>query len=205
LSGSANQPPYLESSLAGFLELVSAGEPAPAGGSAAAVAVGLAAALSAMAARLSTDQLAEASDLVAGSEALRDRAGVLAQADAAAYGLVVMELRSPRESDPKKRHRRVQEALSVAAGVPTEIAEIGADVAAIAAQLAERGNPNLLGDALTAALLAEAATRAAAALVMINLKSFPDDERVDKTARAVARSAESAARARRILDVGLRL
>jgi formiminotetrahydrofolate cyclodeaminase len=196
LSGSASQRFYLESSLASFLELVSADEPAPAGGSVAAIAVGLAAGLCVMAARLSQVHLTEAQQIVADAESLRDRAAVLAQADAEAYGLFVRELRSPREGDPLARRRRVLGALSRAAQVPLEIAETGAAVAVLAARLAEDGNPNLLGDAVTAALLAEAACRAAAGLVMINLKSSPEDERLERATRAVAQSAESAGRAR---------
>jgi formiminotetrahydrofolate cyclodeaminase len=41
-------------------------------------------------------------------------------------------------------------------------------VAEIAARLAREGNPNLRGDAVAAALLAEAGARAAAVLVEIN-------------------------------------
>ena len=53
--------------------------------------------------------------------------------------------------------------------VPLEIAEIGARVAQMAAQVASAGNPNLRGDAVTGMLLAAASTRSAACLVDINV------------------------------------
>ena len=59
--------------------------------------------------------------------------------------------------------------MAQAVAVPLEVSEIGADVARLATQLAATGNPNLLGDARTAVLLAEAAAAAASTLVEINL------------------------------------
>jgi formiminotetrahydrofolate cyclodeaminase len=66
------------------------------------------------------------------------------------------------------------------------IAEIGAQVTALAARLAVHGHPNLHGDAITAALLAEAGTRSACALVRINLSAAESDERLARVARLLA-------------------
>ena len=52
------------------------------------------------------------------------------------------------------------------------------DVAALAAVVAERGEQALRADAVAAALLAEAAARAAATLVEVNLGTTSSDERV---------------------------
>jgi formiminotetrahydrofolate cyclodeaminase len=68
-------------------------------------------------------------------------------------------------------------ALSKAADVPMEIVELAAQVAGLAAPLAAVGNPALRGDAVAAALLAQAGARAAATLVAINLADSPDDLR----------------------------
>ncbi len=195
LSDSASQANYLELSLASFLGLVSNGEPAPAGGSVAAVAVALAAGLCVKSARLSASQMSDATDIVAAGEALRDRAISLSQIDAEAYSLVVAAMRRQRGPDPLERQRAIAAALSHASDVPFEIAEIAAGVSALAARIAEGGNPNLLGDAVTAALLAESAARAAAALVGINLEGVDDDERPSRVAALTEESARDSARA----------
>ena len=86
----------------------------------------------------------------------------------------------------------VKAALSAAADVPLEIAEIGAEVTEIAARLAEKGNPNLRGDAITAILLAAAGVRAAVSLVEINLSAAgSEDGRLDR-ARKLTKSATDA-------------
>jgi formiminotetrahydrofolate cyclodeaminase len=166
----------VEKSLAAFLEDVGSDTPAPGGGAVAAVMVALGAALAEMVARFS-----HAEDEIAAAAALRHRALPLAQADADAYA----EFLATRE---KAAHSQTVE-------VPLEIAAIGAEVAALAADLAERGNPNLRGDAVTAALAASAAAGACAALVEINLRGRSDERRDRARAHAAASSA-AAERAR---------
>ena len=83
------------------------------------------------------------------------------------------------------RDAAIGEALSRAADVPLAIAEAALDVASLACELAERGNPNLRGDAATAVLLAEAAVRDLANLVEINLATREGDERVDRARELV--------------------
>ncbi len=197
LSDSANNPSYLDLSLSSFFKLVSGGEPAPAGGSVAAVTVGLAASLCAKAARLSTKQMPDASTIAVAAELFRDRAGSLCEADARGYSFVISALRQPRTHDPKIRRQAITEALSLASNVPVEIVEVSAGVADLAARIAENGNQNLLGDAVTAALLAESSARSAAALVWINLEGMPNDERLSRVAMLLENVVENSARARR--------
>ena len=189
-------PDYLDLSLGEFLDLVASGEPAPGGGSVAAVAVALAAGLSGMAARLSTDQLADAPALAYRADASRRRVASLARADAESYRRVLDAVRLAREPDPEARRARIRDALSEAAAVPLVVAEVGNEVAGIAARLVEEGNPNLEGDAMTAVLLADAGVRAAAMLARINLSSANvEDNRLgranellDETATTVRRA-----------------
>ena len=178
-------PNYAELPLGRFMDMVASREPTPGGGASAAVAVALAAALTAMAARFSADHLADAETIADRAEELRNRVMPLAQADAAAYGRVLDAYHTPR--DDEKRRRRIREALSEAADVPLSIAEVGVEVAGNAARLVEEGNPNLRGDAVTAAALAKAGVRAAATLVEINVSTGgADDDRLSRVDQLLA-------------------
>lgn len=99
--------------------------------------------------------------------------------------------RSPT-ADPGRRER-IRAALRHAADVPQQIAAAGARVAELAADVAARGNPNLLGDAHAAVLVAEAATRAAANLVRINVELGGLDASVNAAAQAHVTAAATAA------------
>lgn len=156
---------FLDATVGGFLDAVASREPAPGGGAVSAITTASAAALAAMAARFATGELAE---LAGRADELRARVAPLADADATAYSAVLAAYRLPR--DQPDRGRRITETLRQAALVPLRIAETGAQVATLAAELAKQGNPNLLGDAQAAVLLADSATRAAAGLVRINVR-----------------------------------
>lgn len=114
---------------------------------------------------------------------LRARALELAEIELRAYEPVLEALRLPR--DEPQRADRVSVAQAKASQSPLEIARIAADLAELAAELARNGNPNLTGDAIAGAMLAEAAAQAAARLVAINLTEGP----------VVAQGAELARRA----------
>lgn len=187
---------YLDLTLGQFLDQIAAREPAPGGGAAAAVAVAMAAGLVAMAARFSGDRLEHAEDVVTQAEMLRLRVAPLAQADADAYQKVIEALALPREPSTKARELRsqtIRRALEGAANVPLKIAEIGADVAELAATVAESGNPSLRGDAVTAGLLAAAGARSTARLIDINVGAR--DERALLAARLAETAADAARRA----------
>ena len=161
----------------------------------AAVAVSLAAGLAGMSARLSSAQLADAPELAERADAARRKAAPLATADTESYGRV---LEAYREPNPAAREARARDALAGAADVPLAVAEIGNEVAGIAARLAQEGNPNLTGDALTAVLLAEAGVRAATTLAEINLTSAGvEDGRLGRAGELVALCAATARQARR--------
>jgi methenyltetrahydrofolate cyclohydrolase len=154
-----------------FLDLLAARLPAPGGGAAAAVTCALAAGLVAMAARFSDAQFPAAADVAHQADQLRERAAGLADQDATAYDAVLDAYRQPAGAggDGGERRWRIEAALRGAAEVPLEIAEIAAQVAGLAGQVAAGGNPNLRGDTVTAAHLAEASACSAAALVDINV------------------------------------
>jgi len=176
---------FSSQSLAEFCETIAAETSAPGGGSAAAITGSLAASLVAMAARFSKEQWEDAAGAVAQAEALRARLLPLAEEDSRAYENVLLALRMPKELDEEVRDAAIGDALSRAADVPMAIAEASLDVATLACELTERGNQNLLGDAAAAAFLAEAAVRASANLVEINLATREGDERLERARELV--------------------
>ena len=126
---------------------------------------------------------------------LRTRALELAEIELHAYEPVLEALRLPR--DNPDRADRVSAAETEASKSPLEIARVAADLAGLAAELATNGNPNLTGDAIAGALLAEAAAQAASRLVAINLAEGPVVEEAAELARQAKVARERALRAGR--------
>jgi methenyltetrahydrofolate cyclohydrolase len=182
---------FLDEPVRGFLDQLAARTPAPGGGGAAAVTGAMAAGLVAMAARFSATRLPGAGELADEADGLRRRLAQLADMDARAYTAVLEAFRLPAEDAQREARRR--EALRGAALVPLEIAGIGARVAAMAAQVAEAGNPNLRGDAVTGAVLAAASARSAACLVDINVGLGGLDPGLSRRAAQAAADADDAA------------
>ena len=154
----------------------------------------LAAALVAMAARFSAGQLPGAGNIAEQADRLRHRVAALGDEDATAYQAVLGAFALPR--DAAGRRERIRDALHGAVTVPLEIAEVAAQVGQLATGVAADGNPNLRGDAVTAAYLAEASARSAASLVDINVRrgSLPADLS-QRAARAVAAAHAAVTRA----------
>jgi len=178
---------FSSQSVGEFCDTISAETSAPGGGSVAAVVGTMGASLTAMAARFSKEQWEDAAGAVAQAEALKARLLPLADEDARAYETVLLALRMPRDVDVDDdvRDAAIGDALSRATDVPLAIAEASLDVATLACELAERGNPNLHGDAAAAVFLSEAAVRTCANLVEINLATREGDERLDRARELV--------------------
>jgi formiminotetrahydrofolate cyclodeaminase len=182
---------FLDQPVRGFLDQVAARTPAPGGGVAAAVTGAMAAGLVAMAARFSATRLPGAGELADQADKLRRRLDQLADMDARAYAAVLDAGRQP--GDDGQRRERMREALLGAAHVPLEIAGIGVEVAVMAARLAEAGNPNLRGDAVTGAVLAAASARSAACLVDINVRLGGLEPELSRRAAQAVADASAAA------------
>jgi methenyltetrahydrofolate cyclohydrolase len=182
---------FLDKPVRGFLDRLAARTPTPGGGGAAAVTGAMAAGLVAMAARFSARQLPGAEEVADQADELRRRLAQLAEEDARAYAAVLDAGRQP--GDDRQRRERTREALLGAAHVPLEIAGIGARAARLAVRVAEAGNPNLRGDAVTGALLAAASARSAACLVDINVGLGGLDPGLSRRAAQAAADAGDAA------------
>lgn len=170
---------FFDLTLKDFLDAVPARTPAPGGGAVAAVAVSLAAGLTAMAARFASADWERRAEVLNRVEELRALAEPLADADAEAYGAFLAD--------------RSDETAERIVAIPLALAGIGGEVAELAAVVAAEGNPNVHGDAAAGADLAAAATSIAARLVAINARE--GDERVSAAAAEAARAGRAAGRA----------
>ena len=174
-----------------FLDELASDSAAPGGGSVAALGGALGAALAAMVARLtvgkekyrnhwvSMEQLRDAAD------ALRKRFLDLMRQDAASFNAFMDAMKLPKETEAQKADRScaMQGALLQAARIPLETVRAAGEMARLARQAVEHGNPNAVTDAGTAALFARATALAAAYNVRANLLALKDQEIVNRFRR----------------------
>ena len=134
--------------------------PVPGSGFAAAVAIAMGAATITMAARLSPDW-PEGRGAAAQAETLRKRVMELASRNAEAYAAALAALRARRRSTgPATRPWATRSRARPTS--PSRSATPPPSVAALAAEVADRGNPRFCADCAAAASLAVAGARAAA-------------------------------------------
>ncbi|UCC77570.1 MAG: cyclodeaminase/cyclohydrolase family protein [Anaerolineales bacterium] len=171
-----------------FLDELASSAPAPGGGSAAALGAAIGAALVSMVANLTVgkkkyvDVQEDIQRILERSETLRRRCEELLEQDVAAYTKVSEAYRMPRETDEQKEARSaaIQEALKGATSVPMALAEACVQILKLCPETAEKGNLRAVSDVGVGALMAEAALRAAALNVWINLGSIKDQDFVLK-------------------------
>jgi formiminotetrahydrofolate cyclodeaminase len=170
-----------------YLEALASAEPAPGGGSAAALAGALGAALVAMVARITATSpkfVARADDahrLAARADALRASLLAARTEDEAAFLAVVAAQGLPKTSEPEKAERgaALQRALGAAAEAPLHTAAIALEVLRASRDAVELGNRNLASDAGCAAEFAAAAVAAAAYNVRANHPYMKDAGRIE--------------------------
>src|SRR5919204_5106230 len=176
-----------------LLERLASEAPTPGAGAVAALTAAMAAGLVGMVASASPEW-GESRAANAQAQALRRRLGPLAAANAEAYQLALESLTLPEDMAPEVRSFTIQQALGRAAAEPLRIAAAAADVALLAAEVAERCEPALRPDATVAAVLAGGSARAAAHLVEINLTTTAEDPRVVNAQAIAAAASETAVR-----------
>jgi methenyltetrahydrofolate cyclohydrolase len=160
------------------------------GGPLAALVTASAAKLLADIARASSQGWPDARGVAAQAEAVHDRVTPLARLTAEAYDHALQAEGGDYE---------IGRAYAGAAEPPLRIAEAAADVAALAALVAEYADPARRADAVTAGLVAAGCARAAAELVAVNLTVSANDDRVRRAnllAEEAAHAAETARAAR---------
>ncbi len=165
-----------------FLRELAAGTATPGGGSAAAYAGAMAAALVGMVARLTLGKkkYAAVQDRMTAIAAEADRLRAdLAQAverDADSFEAVMAASRLPKERADQiaARQAAIERATHRAAEVPLQVAVGATSALELAVEVARDGNRNAFSDAASAASLAQASLRAAALNVRVNAGSVSD-------------------------------
>jgi methenyltetrahydrofolate cyclohydrolase len=167
-----------------FVDLLASNEPAPGGGSVAALAGAQAAALMAMVCRLTIGKKkyveveAEVVAALSRLDSLQAELVALVDEDTEAYNVFGAAMGMPKETDEQKATRR--EAMRAAAKFATEVpAKTLAAAALVAREIAAlygKTNKNCLSDAGTGLQLAWSAIVGASMNVRINLPSTGDED-----------------------------
>jgi glutamate formiminotransferase/formiminotetrahydrofolate cyclodeaminase len=177
-------PVYIDEPLKKYLDETASGSPTPGGGSVAALAGALGAALTSMVCNFTVgkkkyrDVEAEVNQMLLESEEIRDKLQELVVKDTRAYGKVSAAYSMPKATSEEKeiRSKAIQNALIEAMQAPLEIAICCYEILKLNEPLLEKGNQNLISDVGVAVLLAEAAMRSAVLNVEINLSYIKDEE-----------------------------
>ena len=164
----------------------------PAGGSAAAAAVAMAAGLVEKCARVSTPQMIGAAAIRKRAASVRSLAAAYIESDAYVYLQYMEALRSARGRSSAERERIIRPAFGGIVSLPLKVARSAAEVAGMAAELALHGKPSVRSDAVVALHLAAASAQASAATLAANVASRPDDAKLTEVRELAARASERA-------------
>lgn len=174
----------VKKTLNGFLDELASATPAPGGGSVAALAGALGAALTSMVCNLTIGKKKYAGveqdirKILGESEKLRATFTQLIEKDTEAFNKVMEAFGLPKETEPQKalRAAAIREATKEATMVPLEVMKHCIDALALAQQVAASGNANSVSDAGVSALMLHAAVEGAGLNVRINLNGLNDSE-----------------------------
>ncbi|MDL2271599.1 cyclodeaminase/cyclohydrolase family protein [Desulfovibrio sp. OttesenSCG-928-I05] len=171
-----------EKTITGFTQELASDSPAPGGGSVAALAGAMAAALTAMVGRLTVGK-EKYKDAWSVMEGVRDEADALSakfldlmEKDTEAFNAYMAAMKLPKDTDEAKAARKaaMQKAAQESTAIPLRTMECCLEAAKLGDRAAQYGNPNALSDAGTAVLLGKAGGRAAMYNVLINLSGIAD-------------------------------
>lgn len=178
----SDSPASLAPQPASFLDELASALPAPGGGSAAAYAGAMGAALVAMVSGLTIGRKkyaeveAEMQAVRVMAEKLRAEMTQAVDDDAASFEAVIGAFKLPKETEDQQKARTaaIQRATLNAANIPLHSAEKSVKVMELAVKCAEHGNLNAISDALSGFAMSRASLTAAAYNVRINIHSLPD-------------------------------
>lgn len=172
-----------------FIDEVASNSPAPGGGSVAALAGALGAALTAMVSNLTIGKKKylgvqqEMESVLKQSETLRVLFAQLIDDDAEAFNTVMSAINLPKETEEEKIQRTgaIQLATKHATEIPLRVMQLCEQALVLTQAAAEKGNVNSISDAGVAALMLHAACLGARLNVQINLGSLKDSLFVQET------------------------
>ena len=167
-----------------FLDELASNSPTPGGGSVAALAGALGAALISMVGNLTIgkkkyeDVEEDIKKIISSSEKLRYELSQLIEEDVKVFNNFMATYKMPKETEDEKKIRaeKIQESLIKAAKVPLKVAYKCLDILSLSKEVAEKGNINVVSDAGVAVLMAEAALESAILNVKINMKMIKDEK-----------------------------
>ncbi|RJU85030.1 MAG: hypothetical protein DWC02_07140 [Candidatus Poseidoniales archaeon] len=200
--------PWMEMTVRDFQAALASSSPTPGGGTAAAIALGQASALSIMVCDLTIGKekwkegWESAEQALQKSVRIMSRAGELADEDSAAFDAVMDSFKLPKDTEDEKQERRnsIRMATLGATEKPFETAQLALELLRILPDLAITGNANAVSDVGVAGLLASAACKGALFNVDINLDSLPEEMAVEIRRDAPEILDESRALSRKIMD-----
>jgi len=172
-----------------FISLVSSSSPAPGGGSVSALSAGLAAALLAMAVRVSTKSQGGGDEpYVAELEKIAGESQRLVEEDTEAFNQVMAAYALPKASDEDKSLRKIaiQQSMKIATEVPLRTAQASHRLLALALEISVFCKSGCLSDAAVGSYLAEAGLKGSLANVYINISSLKDEEFLGEVREKVA-------------------
>lgn len=173
---------------ASFIELLSTPTPTPGGGSAAAYAGAMGAALVSMVSGLTigkkkyADVEAEMQAVRVMAERLRKELHQAVDDDASAFEALMGSFKLPKETDDEKaaRNAAIINATLNAARVPLHVANDAVKVMELAIKCTRSGNVNAISDAMSGFAMSRAALTAAGYNVRINIDSLEDKSMGEK-------------------------
>ena len=200
--------PWMEMTVRDFQSALASSSPTPGGGTAAAIALGQASALTVMVCDLTIGKekwqegwdIAEEAMLL--SVKIMSRAGDLADEDSDAFDEVMASFKLPKGTDEEVSIRRtaIRNATLKATEKPYETAELALNLLKVLPELARKGNANAVSDVGVAGLLASAACKGALFNVDINLGSLPDEYASEIRMNAPKIQEESRMLSRQVMD-----
>jgi formiminotetrahydrofolate cyclodeaminase len=183
-----------DTTLSAFLESLGSSAPTPGGGAASALTGALAAALAEMVAQLTAGRPKYAAVdervrvVIAHLQTARARLVQLMTDDERAFQAVSAAYTLPKADEAERASREavIQQALGAAMQPPLAVMSTVCDVLALAEEIARIGNGSVVSDAGCAAILGEAAVRAAALNVQANVVLLHDTAVAERARQQVA-------------------